>query len=134
MEWALKVARDQGTCKEMIVILIEKQLRWQGHIKWTPGSWHWSRAVYKREPYHMRIQGWRVVSFYSIYPTEYHVMITIRLPWHAFCIFPSCSCIEFGPNGWMKGKQCNLRIWIILIQLKIPPLFPRQKSNYIFSL
>lgn len=82
----------------------------------------------------MSIQGRWIVPINSVYPTKYHVMITIRFPIHAPCILPRSSLIKLRSYFRMQWKQCNLGIGIIFIQLKVPPLFPWYYSNYIFSL
>ena len=84
--------------------------------------------------YHVSIQGGWIVLPNSVYPAKYHVMITIRLAWHAYCILPSSSLIKLGPNIRMQRKQCNMWIGIIFSELKVPPLIPWHNSNYILSL
>lgn len=67
----------------------------------------------KENAYQVSIKRWRIVISYGIDPTEYHVVITIRLPGHASSIFPCCRGVEPCTHVRMQRKQGYLGIGIV---------------------
>ena len=61
-------------------------------------------------------------------------MVTIWFSCHAQCILPCSSLIKPGTQSRVQWKQSNMGIGIIIIQFKVPPLFPWYHNYYIFSL